>query len=127
MAVGTSRRLAVRINSPKPGNILSHTRSVASGVTSLGAGPVPPVVSMREQCSTSASSANAISIADFSSGTMRRMAYQGDISISVSAASMPGPPLSSYSPLLARSDMVSIPIGALLAAGWFIVKAPENQ
>lgn len=47
MAVGTCLREMVRILSPKPGSSLVHTASVASGVTSLGAGPVPPVVTTK--------------------------------------------------------------------------------
>ena len=47
-AVGTKCRLIRRICSPKPGITLSATLSVASGVTSRGAGPVPPVVSTRD-------------------------------------------------------------------------------
>ena len=42
-------RLIWRICSPKPGISLSPTASVASGVTSRRAGPVPPVVSTRWQ------------------------------------------------------------------------------
>jgi hypothetical protein len=49
MAVGTKARLICRICSPKPGITLCATASVASGVTSRGAGPVPPVVSTRWQ------------------------------------------------------------------------------
>jgi hypothetical protein len=45
----THFRLIARICSPYPGIILVHTASVASGVTSLGAGPVPPVVTTRQQ------------------------------------------------------------------------------
>ena len=44
MAVGTYWSEMALICSPKPGSIFSHTLSVASGVTSLWAGPVPPVV-----------------------------------------------------------------------------------
>src|SRR2546430_3418473 len=47
MAVATKFRLICRICSPNPGMTLSATASVASGVTSRGAGPVPPVVSTR--------------------------------------------------------------------------------
>ncbi len=47
IAVGTYLRLTWRICSPNPGNTLWATASVASGVTSRGAGPVPPVVSTR--------------------------------------------------------------------------------
>ena len=42
IAVGTKVRLIWRICSPKPGMVLCATASVASGVTSRGAGPVPP-------------------------------------------------------------------------------------
>lgn len=38
-----------RICSPYPGIMRLQTASVASGVTSLGAGPVPPVVTIRQQ------------------------------------------------------------------------------
>ena len=41
------------INSPKPSRILSQTASVASGVTSRRAGPVPPVVTTRQHFSLS--------------------------------------------------------------------------
>src|SRR5438874_7912623 len=41
IAVGTYLRLTCRICSPKPGRILCATDSVASGVTSRGAGPGP--------------------------------------------------------------------------------------
>jgi hypothetical protein len=47
IAVGTKASEICRICSPKPGMILCATASVASGVTSRGAGPVPPVVSTR--------------------------------------------------------------------------------
>lgn len=49
MAVGTYVRLSLRISSPKPGSILEQTDSVASGVTSRTAGPVPPEVIIRQQ------------------------------------------------------------------------------
>ncbi len=47
--MATKLRLIWRICSPKPGITLSATASVASGVTSRSAGPVPPVVSTRSQ------------------------------------------------------------------------------
>ena len=43
MAVGTTLSDTARICSPKPSSIFSQTTSVASGVTSRFAGPVPPV------------------------------------------------------------------------------------
>ena len=48
IAVGTNFKDSVLISSPKPGIILSQTASVASGVTSRFAGPVPPVVTTRQ-------------------------------------------------------------------------------
>ena len=49
IAVGTVLRDTVLICSAKPSKIRSHTASVASGVTSLVVGPVPPVVRIRLQ------------------------------------------------------------------------------
>jgi len=61
-----------RICSPNPGITLSATASVASGVTSRGAGPVPPVVSTRWQPRPSTSSFSVFSISGCSSA-MRRV------------------------------------------------------
>lgn len=49
IAVGTVFAETDRIRSPKPGSSRVATASVASGVTSLGVGPVPPVVTTRQQ------------------------------------------------------------------------------
>src|SRR5207249_487490 len=49
MAVGTTFSETARICSPKPSSSLSQTASVASGVTSRRAGPVPPVVTLRQR------------------------------------------------------------------------------
>ena len=46
IAVGTCFKLSERINSPNPGIIRVHAATVASGVKSRGAGPVPPVVNI---------------------------------------------------------------------------------
>src|SRR5262245_385890 len=51
IAVGTTLSETARISSPKPSSSLSQTASVASGVTSRRAGPVPPVVTTRQQSS----------------------------------------------------------------------------
>src|SRR5262249_50440513 len=51
IAVGTTFSETARISSPKPSRSLSQTASVASGVTSRRAGPVPPVVPTRQQFS----------------------------------------------------------------------------
>jgi hypothetical protein len=71
IAVGTNFRLSARICSPNPGISLSATASVASGVTSRGAGPVPPVVSTRWQPFTSTSSFRVASIMTCSSAISR--------------------------------------------------------
>ena len=59
IAVGTYLREIDRILSPNPGSTLSHTDNVASGVTSLGAGPVPPVVKIKLHPDMSQSSISA--------------------------------------------------------------------
>ena len=51
IAVGTKLSDTARISSPKPSRILSQIDSVASGVTSRFAGPVPPVVTTRQHFS----------------------------------------------------------------------------
>lgn len=48
MAVGTNFKDSLRINSPNPGSNFWQIFSVASGVISLGAGPVPPVVTIKQ-------------------------------------------------------------------------------
>ena len=67
IAVGTTFSEVARMSSPKPGIIFSHTCSVASGVMSRTAGPVPPVVTIRQHFSTSASSHNVAVIKSISS------------------------------------------------------------
>ena len=71
IAVGTTLSEVARISSPKPGIIFSQTCSVASGVTSRTAGPVPPVVTIRQHFSTSASSRNTLATSSTSSATSR--------------------------------------------------------
>src|SRR5262249_35020370 len=110
MAVGTNFSETSRINSPKPSRIFSHTASVASGVTSRGAGPVPPVVTTRQQFSLSHNSLSVCSIKCCSSGINLGTASQGQERMSVKQSQMAGPPLSSYTPWLARSDTVKMPI-----------------
>src|SRR5882762_5534193 len=67
IAVGTNLRLSERICSPKPGMTLSAMASVASGVTSRRAGPVPPVVSTRWQRFSSTSSTSVDEMATIES------------------------------------------------------------
>ncbi len=94
IAVGTKRRLICRICSPKPGISLCATASVASGVTSRGAGPVPPVVSTREQ-PASTSSTSAALMPSFSSGMRRGSNVTGFLRARVSHSFNAGRPLSS--------------------------------
>ena len=77
IAVGTNSRLMRRICSPKPGITRSATASVASGVTSRGAGPVPPVVTTRWQPRSSTSSRSVASMTGCSSGIRRRSSSRG--------------------------------------------------
>ena len=69
MAVGTYFREMDLILSPNPGKTLSQTAFVASGVTSLGAGPVPPVVKTREQPRSSLKCIKASDMSSILSGT----------------------------------------------------------
>ena len=81
IAVGTYASDTCRIRSPNPGSIFVQTCSVASGVTSRGAGPVPPVVTMRQQPS-SAKRLMATAIVSRSSGTICSRGSHGDASTS---------------------------------------------
>ena len=81
MAVGTCRREIARICSPKPGSSRVMTRRVASGVTSRGVGPVPPVVMMREHPRRSVMSHSCDSSKDCSSGTILYSASHCDVTL----------------------------------------------
>jgi hypothetical protein len=95
IAVGTNRSEICRICSPKPGIVRCATASVASGVTSRGAGPVPPVVSTRSHPTTSASSISVRSMTGCSSG-ISRLSDRHGVAIAVpSHSSSEGSPLSS--------------------------------
>ena len=95
IAVGTKLRLMRRISSPKPGISLSPMASVASGVTSRTAGPVPPVVSTRLQPAVSTSSTRVRSISARSSGISRVSAVHGEVSALPSQSCSAGMPWSS--------------------------------
>ena len=95
IAVGTNARPMRRICSPKPGISLVATASVASGVTSRGAGPVPPVVSTRSQRASSTSSRKVALIAASSSGIRRVSQSIGLSSARASHSRSAGIPLSS--------------------------------
>jgi hypothetical protein len=94
MAVGTNFRLIWRICSPKPGISLCATASVASGVTSRSAGPVPPVVSTSAQPASTSSISVALMWA-CSSGIRRGSNVMGFLSARVSQSCRAGRPLSS--------------------------------
>lgn len=110
IAVGTYCKLTCRICSPKPGSIFLHTASVASGVTSLKAGPVPPVVTIRQQDLLSAISFISFSNRSCSSGITAYSASQGLVSHKFIKRLTSFPGISSYSPRLARSETLIIPI-----------------
>lgn len=110
IAVGTFSKETFRISSPNPGIIFSHTSWVASGVTSRGAGPVPPVVMIRQHCSSSHILCISAAMICRSSETIRYSGDHGETSTSRRYSQIAGPPRSSYSPRLARSETVSTPI-----------------
>ncbi len=93
--MGTYFRLTCRICSPNPGITLCATASVASGVTSRGAGPVPPVVNTSWQPAMSTSSTSVRSMTACSSGMRRVIVVHGDLSAAVNHSVSPGSPLSS--------------------------------
>jgi hypothetical protein len=111
IAVGTCFKLSERISSPNPGISRVHAATVASGVRSRDAGPVPPVVKINAHRSRSARSIKASRTVSTPSGTRRRTARQGVVTTSCKNSSMAGPLISRYAPALARSDTVTIPIG----------------
>src|SRR5664280_708945 len=109
MAVGTKARLMRRICSPKPGSSFVATASVASGVTSRGAGPVPPVVTTRSHRSSSTSSRRVALMVASSSGMRRACHSIGFSTARVSQSRRAGMPLSSYVPEDARSLTDTMP------------------
>ena len=84
-----------------PGVSRWHTARVASGVTSRGEKPVPPVVTIRFTGCSSHSARRAASMRICSSGTTRAVwiLYPADWSISATR----GPPASGRSPRKLRS------------------------
>lgn len=86
---------ALRINSPNPGTARSHTDIVASGVTSRGAIPVPPVVTTSRAESPVAVSI-AVAICSISSGTIMTASTSNPAAVSICLTA--GPERSSRSP-----------------------------
>ena len=111
-ARGSASDVAARIASGMPGIWRASTREVASGVTSRGAHPVPPVVKTRSH--REVRSARAVSMASTSSAavaeaTSTTVNDPETAAYSRVAAITDGPLKSSYSPADARSEHVSTP------------------
>mmetsp|Transcript_4217 Transcript_4217/g.14669 ORF Transcript_4217/g.14669 Transcript_4217/m.14669 type:complete len:201 (+) Transcript_4217:160-762(+) len=112
-AIGSLRRVSSRMTCGMPGRSFSATASVASGVTSRGDTPVPPVVSTRFTPAAAAEeeevhSARLASIAPRSSGTTAVASTASEKAPVCSPycrrhATASGPDSSSYTPAEARS------------------------
>lgn len=102
-AVGTFSRPYARIASGMPGISRSRTRRVASGVSSVGEMPVPPVVTITSYPAATPSRSAASTGAP--SGTTCGPSTANRIRVRPSAIS--GPPLSSYTPADARLEAVT--------------------
>ena len=101
MARGVIFSPSVHMATGMAGISRSSTASVASGVTSRGDRPVPPVVTIRPIFFSSAQSRSAALICSFSSGTMAVWT-----TVKPASSSMPqtaGPLVSFRCPLLPRS------------------------
>ena len=94
LAIGVSLRPSARINSATPSSSRSHTVRVASGVTSRGPMPVPPVVTTKR--AMPAAFRIASSIRSRSSGTVTRDTVWKPFASNVRAKA--GPDRSSRSP-----------------------------
>jgi len=106
MALAVFLRLSMRITSPKPGSSRSTTRSVASGVTSRGETPVPPVVRIRSKLPLSAHSMSFSEIITASSGIT-----SVNVTVTPRSSSHPlraGPLPSALSPVEHRSLRVNM-------------------
>jgi hypothetical protein len=86
-AIGVCCSPAARITSASPGASRSITARVASGVTSRGPNPVPPVVTTRPW--SAASVRSAASICGCSSGTTVRVAISKPADRSIRSAASP--------------------------------------
>jgi hypothetical protein len=88
-ASGVIARPAARIASASPGACRSTTSSVASGVTSRGPNPVPPVIATSATRSSSASVRRWVAMASRSSGVTTRRATSKPAPVSRSATATP--------------------------------------
>ena len=106
IAAGSAARPAARIASASPGTSRSTTSRVASGVTSRGERPVPPVVRTRS-APLSASSRSAAASASRSSGRQDEATISTGARRRRTAAATAGPERSSRSPRNERSETVT--------------------
>ena len=107
MACWLNFRLSKRMASARPGASRSITRRVASGVTSRGAKPVPPVVRMISRPPSSAQADRVLRRSGNSSGRMAvRSTFQP---WAVTSSASAGPERSGRSPRAARSEEVRMP------------------
>eukprot|EP00962_Isochrysis_galbana_P025599 scaffold7914_cov118-Isochrysis_galbana.AAC.6 len=109
-ARGSWRSAALMSSSERPGRGLDRTASVASGVTSRGARPVPPVVSTTLTPPPSAHARSVLEICSASSGTtavdtMRRSQQDAPLLAAYSRKQRctSAPEMSAYTPAAARS------------------------
>lgn len=114
IAVGIRPIETARIASPNPGSILVQTASVASGVTSRGDGPVPPVVMTNEQFSLSMRLMRVAEMVSSSSGIRRFTNSMGEVMHPARNWWMAGAPLSSYTPVEARSETETTPMRVVM-------------
>lgn len=106
MELGVSFIDSARITSPNPGTSTRMIARIASGVTSRGPMPVPPVVRIKPQpCCAKDRIVSWMRLAS-SGTTASQRTCQSDFAATFLNA---GPPKSSYSPPLARSEIVIIP------------------
>src|SRR2546421_1545780 len=116
MPKGVCCRLMARIASAIPGASRSMTAFVASGVTSRGAKPVPPVVRMRLRCCSSLHSHKVDSMRGRSSGMIAPALMTAPGSC-VIIARMFSPLVSWRAPFAPLSLMVSTPMVIILLPG----------
>ena len=116
MAVGMRPIDTARIASPNPGSILVQTACVASGVTSRGDGPVPPVVTTNEQFCTSIRSTKVAEMMSSSSGIRQSTNSMGEVMQPVRNWWIAGAPLSSYTPVEARSETETTPMRVVMTS-----------
>src|SRR5262245_49448956 len=114
--LGVCSREASRIASAMPGASRSMTSTVASGVTSVGARPVPPVVTPSAQLSSSAQWRSRSAMVSRSSGTISEPASSSPIEPIHSTSAGP---LSSAAAALNR-EVLTVMAAARTSAGGLV-------